>query len=188
MNQKEDVSRVQRYIANAKLSYKLHFFPMIKAVINVGTDLSQGSGDVLIPSTSASGYFTDGSYNEYRSTKQNKLFESYLNFNNGERTPYLVDITAGYSYQDWSTESPNLPVYNAAQDSVIYPEAANPFYTKNVLLSYYGRGIYSIADRYVLNASVRMDGSSRFSPETRWVFPLSFRYCGSFRRKNSWKI
>ena len=173
LNQKEDVSRVQRYIANAKLSYKLHFFPMIKAVINVGTDLSQGSGDVLIPSTSASGYFTDGSYNEYRSTKQNKLFESYLNFNNGEKnSKHLVDITAGYSYQDWSTESPNLPVYNAAQDSVIYPEAANPFYTKNVLLSYYGRGIYSIADRYVLNASVRMDGSSRFSPETRWgLFP-----------------
>ena len=26
LNQKEDVSRVQRYIANAKLSYKLHFF------------------------------------------------------------------------------------------------------------------------------------------------------------------
>ena len=67
---------------------------MIKAVINVGTDLSQGSGDVLIPSTSASGYFTDGFYNEYRSTKQNKLFESYLNFNNGENnSKHLVDLT-----------------------------------------------------------------------------------------------
>ena len=173
LNQREDNSQVRRYIANAKLTYKLHFFPMLKAVVNVGTDLSRGAGDVLTPATSASGYFTEGSFNTYESTKQNKLFESYLNFNNGEKnSKHLIDLTAGYSYQDWSTESPNLPVYNAAQDSIIFPEAANPFYTKNVLISYYGRGIYSIADKYVLNASIRMDGSSRFSPATRWgLFP-----------------
>ena len=39
-------------------------------------------------------------------------------------------------------------------------------------MSFYGRAIYNINDRYVLNATLRRDGSSRFSPESRWgLFP-----------------
>jgi len=83
-------------------------------------------------------------------------------------------MVAGYSYQDWDTYSPNNPTLNEAQDSVIAPEAAFPFYTRNVLMSYYGRAIYNYAGKYVVNVSVRRDGSSRFSPETRWgVFPAA---------------
>ena len=80
-----------------------------------------------------------------------------MNYNNGKPgiTPYaLIDLTAGYSYQDWYTTSPNWPTYNEAQDSIISPASANPFYTKNALLSFYTRGIITLQDRYVLNASV----------------------------------
>ncbi|MFA6702616.1 MAG: TonB-dependent receptor [Dysgonamonadaceae bacterium] len=44
--------------------------------------------------------------------------------------------------------------------------------TKNVLISYFGRVNYSYMDRYLLSASIRRDGSSRFGNDTKWgVFP-----------------
>jgi iron complex outermembrane receptor protein len=173
IKQRDDRSKVARYIGNLKLTYKLPFFPMLKAVVNVGTDQSEGSGEVSTQANSASGYFTEGSFNTYNSRKGNKLIEAYANFNTAEKkSKHIIDLTAGYSYQDWYSESPNLPVYNQAGDSIISPAAANPFYTKNALLSFYGRGIYTFNDRYVINASLRRDGSSRFSPEARWgLFP-----------------
>ncbi|MGH7481417.1 MAG: SusC/RagA family TonB-linked outer membrane protein [Longimicrobiales bacterium] len=40
------------------------------------------------------------------------------------------------------------------------------------LVSYFGRANYTFADRYIINASLRTDGSSRFGPNTKYgVFP-----------------
>ncbi len=171
--QSENIGNVNRYIGNLKLSYKLPFFPKVKAVINVGTDQSEGSGYSKTLSTSAAGFFSDGSSSNYRSTKANKLIEAYANYSNGETAKnHRYDFTLGYSYQDWKTSSPSFPSYNYDGDSVTYPADPNPFFTQNALLSFYGRGIYSFKDRYVVTGSLRRDGSSRFSPDTRWgLFP-----------------
>ena len=175
IEQSTDKSRVNRAIANAKVTYNLPSLPALKATVNVGGDYSEGTGYTITPATSASGYFTQGRYTEYRTSKSNKLFESYLSYNSGTLwVNQTLDVTAGYSYQDWDTESPNNPAWNEAKDSIIQPAAAFPFYTRNVLMSYYGRAIFNRAGKYVLNVSVRRDGSSRFSPETRWgIFPAA---------------
>ena len=167
--QSEDRSVVNRYIGNAKVTYKMPFLPMLKATVNLGTDQSEGTGYTITDSLSAAGYFTQGSYSQYRQTKGNKLIEAYANFNTGEKyKDHLLDLTAGYSYQDWFTSSPNNASYNQAKDSVIGQPAANPFYTKNALLSFYARGIYTFKNQFVVNLSMRRDGSSRFSSEQRW--------------------
>lgn len=173
INSRADLSSVNRYIGNAKISYKLPFFPQMKAVLNLGIDQSEGTGTVTTKASSASGYYTRGSYNEYRQSKGNKLIEAYLNYNNADKkSKHLVDLTAGYSFQNWETSSPNNATYNEARDSIIGLAAQNPFYTANALLSYYGRGIYTYNDKYVVNATLRYDGSSRFSENTRWgLFP-----------------
>jgi iron complex outermembrane receptor protein len=174
INQRDDRSNVSRYIGNVKLAYKLHFFPELRAVINLGTDQSEGSGYWSEDSTSSFAYYSNGRYAEYRQTKGNKLIEAYLNYNNGEKqSNHLIDLTLGYSYQDWYTSSPNNAVYNnSQQDSIIQKAATYPFYTKNALLSFYGRAIYTFKNKYVVNGTLRSDGSSRFSPENRWgIFP-----------------
>ena len=175
IEQSTDKSRVNRAIANAKLTYNLPSLPNLKAVVNVGGDYSEGTGFTITPASSAAGFYTQGRYTEYRTSKSNKLFESYLNYNSGSRwSNQTLDVTAGYSYQDWDTESPNNPAWNEAQDSIIEAATAFPFYTRNVLMSYYGRAIYNLKGKYVVNVSVRRDGSSRFSPETRWgIFPAA---------------
>jgi iron complex outermembrane receptor protein len=175
IEQSTDQSKVNRAIANAKLTYHLPSLPALKATVNVGGDFSEGTGYNITPASSASGYFSQGRYSEYRTTKKNKLFESYLSYNSGSKwEKQTLELVGGYSYQDWDTYSPNNPTWNEVQDSIISPEAPFPFYTRNVLMSYYGRAIYNYNSKYVVNVSVRRDGSSRFSPTTRWgVFPAA---------------
>ena len=176
IEQSTDQSKVNRAIANAKLTYNLPSLPALKATVNVGGDFSEGVGFTITPATSAAGYYTNGRYSKYRTTKTNKLFESYLSYNSGTKwEKQTLEVVAGYSYQDWDTYSPNFPTWNnESLDSVIAPEVAFPFYTRNVLMSYYGRAIYNYAGKYVVNVSVRRDGSSRFSPDTRWgIFPAA---------------
>ncbi len=174
--QREDQSMVVRYIGNFKATYKLPFMPDIKATVNLGIDRMRGSGFTSTPNTSASGALGIGglgSWNEYEQRRGNKLLETYVNYNNGSKgLKHLVDATLIYTAQDWFTFSPNLPVYSYAQDTIIVPANPNPFDTRNALLSYVGRVIYSYDNRYVANVSLRRDGSSRFSPQTRWgMFP-----------------
>lgn len=175
IEQSTDQSKVNRAIANARLTYNLPSLPALKATVNIGGDFSEGTGFTITPASSASGYYTQGRYTNYRTTKTNKLFESYLSYNSGAKwEKQTLEMVAGYSYQDWDTYSPNNPALNEAQDSIVEAAAAFPFYTRNVLMSYYGRAIYNYAGKYVVNVSVRRDGSSRFSPETRWgVFPAA---------------
>ncbi|MFM6983938.1 MAG: SusC/RagA family TonB-linked outer membrane protein, partial [Chitinophagaceae bacterium] len=46
--------------------------------------------------------------------------------------------------------------------------------TPNRLLSYFGRANYTLAGKYILSATFRADGSSRFAPSHRWgYFPAA---------------
>src|SRR5690606_30124510 len=56
--------------------------------------------------------------------------------------------------------------------ATINPDQVSATETRNVLVSFFGRAQYNYADRYLLSASIRRDGSSRFGVNTKWgVFP-----------------
>ena len=198
INQKNDLSSVQRYIGNSKFSYNPKFLPDLTFNYNAGFDFSKGEGTVEVLSSSASGYFSEGSFNRYNSNKRNYLSDAYINFNNrNDSSKNYLDITSGFSYQYWNSNSPNLPVYNQSEDSIIYPAVENPFFTENAIMSFYGRAIYNINDKYVINATLRRDGSSRFSPEARWGFFPSYsaawivseeKFMSNFSKINYFKI
>ena len=167
INSKDDVSDVNRFIGNAKLTYNTHFLSGLKAVLNVGTDIVNSNGTVFIPATAASNFFDGGYSTQYDMQKSNQLIEGLLNYSNAETAEnHRLDLTAGYSFQEWSTLMPSYPVLSEAGDTTY--AAGLPTDTKNALLSYYSRGIYSFKDKYILTATMRRDGSSRFSPENRW--------------------
>ena len=64
IEQSTDKSRVNRAIANAKLTYNLPSLPNLKAVVNVGGDYSEGTGFTITPASSAAGFYTQGRYTE----------------------------------------------------------------------------------------------------------------------------
>ncbi|MCX2740309.1 SusC/RagA family TonB-linked outer membrane protein [Pontibacter anaerobius] len=177
LKQTDDQSDVNRSIGNIQLDYKFHFFPDLRANLNLGYDVSKGEGTVTLPATLASVYTQGGSFSQYSQDKSNNLLDFYLNYvKEYEAIQSRVDFTAGYSYQKFKNEVPPFATLNLAGDTIT--RAPNPIETNNVLLSYFGRMNYAFKDRYILTATLRRDGSSRFSPENRWgTFPaLAFAW------------
>ncbi|MDR1584170.1 MAG: SusC/RagA family TonB-linked outer membrane protein [Prevotellaceae bacterium] len=68
------------------------------------------------------------------------------------------------SYSNGAYPSSNFNVINAGAN--IYPNTIS--YTGYALDSYFGRIALNWDDKYIFNASLRRDGSSRFSKETRY--------------------
>jgi TonB-linked SusC/RagA family outer membrane protein len=74
-----------------------------------------------------------------------------------------------FSAQGNTLKDPSLSYYNLGLAGSF---AVNSGYTKWTLLSYLGRVNYSFKDRYLLSASLRRDGSSKFQGDNKYsVFP-----------------
>lgn len=181
LEQRNDVSDVQRSIGNLQLDYSLPFLPELHANLNVGYDISKGTGSIFVPDSAASAYrryldpnkvFHSGIDNTYKQTQSNRLIEFFLNYTKDVKSiDSRIEVVAGYAYQDFATKNFNTPDYTA--DGTVVTSPNFPFdVPQNRLLSYYGRLNYGFKNKYLLTATVRTDGSSRFNPETRFsTFP-----------------
>ena len=164
-------STVTRLITSLDVDYKLHFLPDLKLHATMGIDLSRGKGTTYIPTTAASNYTTGGLDYSYGPQKNvNRLLTIYANYSKYfEKIKSNVDATIGYDYQYWKSNRPEYNTYNVAHE-VLSTEKESDY--RHALLSYYGRINYSFDGRYLLTATLRRDGTSRFSKNNRWgTFP-----------------
>lgn len=168
LNGREDISNVNRFIGNVSLDYDITEIPGLRAVLNLGGDFTRSNGTVFVDSAFAGAFIRRGVNNQYEQSKSSRLMDAYLNYTK-DWALHSLDITGGYSYQFWQTESPAFPDINLLGDTI--SEAAPfPFYTDNAIVSFYGRAIYKYLDKYLLTATLRSDGSSRFNPNGRWGY------------------
>jgi len=90
-----------------------------------------------------------------------------------------LNAVGGYSYQDWRVDNAYQEAQQLSTDLLgPYGVPAADFQRQTLdvqeskLASWFGRANYSFADKYMLTASVRADGSSRFGEDNRWgIFP-----------------
>jgi TonB-linked SusC/RagA family outer membrane protein len=170
LNLKEDDSHVSRYLLNASADYRFWFLPALHANLNVGFDKSYGSGTIFIPKNAAFAFVDGGRDEVYNQTKRNKLLEFYLNYGKKIGRSNL-DLMAGYSWQHFFRDN-YVFATNIDKDRILKPEDRSP--KEYYLLSLFGRLNYSFDDRYFLTASLRRDGTSRFSEDNRWgMFPAA---------------
>jgi TonB-linked SusC/RagA family outer membrane protein len=172
LNLRDDNSNVMRYITNLQLDYSIPQVPGLRANLNVGYDYAKGEGTVFIPDSAAMTYVRGGVNNQYDNTKKNKLLDFYLNYSRDIKSiKGRLEAMAGYGYQDFMRQATNFADFRA-NGTEFAPAAPFPFETQNTLVSFYGRTNLSINGKYLLTATLRRDGSSRFSPEQRWgIFP-----------------
>lgn len=171
LEQYESTSKVSRFIGNVDADYKLHPLPELKLHLTLGYDYAEGKGEVYVPAEAAQYFSTFGRDYSYGPQKNsNRLLTAYLNYNK-----YLqsinsnIDATVGYDYQFWKSKSPDYTEYNTLEE-VISTSAATD--QRHALLSGYARLNYTLADKYLLTATVRRDGTSRFHKDHRWgTFP-----------------
>jgi iron complex outermembrane receptor protein len=171
INQYSSTSDVSRIIGNFDVDYKMHFLPELKFHATLGYDYAQGKGRIYVPVEAAQYYLSGGRDYGYGPQKlENKLLTTYFNYNkNLESINSTIDATIGYDYQYWKSTTPYFEELNVAGEVQNTSAATDQ---RHVLISYYGRLNYTLASRYMLTATVRRDGTSRFSPENRWgTFP-----------------
>ena len=176
LNMNNNTATVDRLFGNAQIDYKFHFLPDLHANLNLGLDEAKGQGSTHIPGDAAQSWTTDNNHG-YNSTYKGKLDNKVLEF----KLTYTKDLPSiksninllgGYGYYDNKTTSYNPPNLDAKGDTIagfaLYPNNVQ----ENTLISWFGRLIYTFKDKYILTASLRTDGSSRFAPQYRWgTFP-----------------
>jgi TonB-linked SusC/RagA family outer membrane protein len=171
LNQHSSTSDINRVITNMDVDYKLPFLPELKLHATLGYDFASGEGKVYVPAEAAQFYMTNGrDYTYGPEEKENRLLTTYFNYNkNLVNINSTIDVTGGYDYQFWKSSRPFYEETNIAGE---VQNSTAAFEERHVLLSYYGRLNYTLASRYMLTATIRQDGTSRFSEDTRWgTFP-----------------
>lgn len=160
---------VKRVIGNFDIDYKFHFLPDLKAHVSLGLDYAEGYGLYYCPDGVGMNYQVGGSNNKYGpQTNTNKLFTAYLNYSkNVESIKSNFDVTVGYDYQSWIAKTVGYDQYNVFGE---VQSTVAPTDQRHLLISYYGRLNYSFDNRYLLTATMRSDGTSRFSPDDRWGY------------------
>ena len=165
-----------RSVGNLQLDYSMHFLPDLHLNVNAGYDISKGkylssASASYFPANLSEGYI----YYASPSTEvQNTLLESYLFYNKEiAAIKSRFDITAGYSYNDFLTTNYSYPTYRPDGIKFTNSDPVFPFdKPSHSIISFYGRLNYVFNEKYLLTASLRQDGSSRFSEENRWgLFP-----------------
>lgn len=121
-----------------------------------------------------------------RSTLENtrKQMETYLNWNHTFADAHKVGVMLGYSWEQTdNNDGFGLKVYNFYNDDLTYHNlgvanniSINDVISNNLstlrMISFYGRINYSYKSKYLLQATVRRDGSSAFGINNRWgTFP-----------------
>ncbi len=182
--QTDNRSASDRIIANAQVEYKLHFMPDLKLNVNVGMDRTNSDGHDRAGLDATFTKFTKiikdpvthkdttiaiipGRNNVYSAKHHSELTDIYLNYSK-EFGIHKFDITAGYGWQHFHREASEVN-NNAEGTNLTLP---TPTKNENYLVSFFGRLNYSLKGKYLLTATLRDDGSSRFAKENRWgLFP-----------------
>lgn len=186
-------------IGNLQLNYKLPFLPELSADLNLAYDYQHGTWEggnlPYTPMAWSSGYqivvpdgdgtkvetVKDGGtmFEKQFQTRTNLLLDFVLNYNKYfEAIKTSVDVTGGYSWQKFHNKGRSFSYVNYVgeggnPDNIgVQANPTNRFITPHQLVSFFGRANFVFADKYLLTATVRRDGTSRFSKEHRWgTFP-----------------
>lgn len=170
--QRTNTSKANRFIGNAQIDYKIHGLEDLRLNLNMGMDYSKSNGVVATPagceqtvhSQNEAGSGLDEKYNQ---VKKDQTLEAYLDYSHTFGGKHFLDVMAGYSWQHFYNET--YDIKKKATTGEVLGEF--PFKTEYFLVSFFGRANYSFDNRFLLTATVRYDGTSRFSNNKWGLFP-----------------
>ena len=182
VNDFEDVSKAKRYIASLGLTYKLPIKGLsyqIKAGGNIrAKDRRRFYGLTTFQGANANGALQISTLN----TTYYQI-NNFLRFNRTFNRKHRINATAGITYDVRNVENSIYAVENfvttelTIQQPFLASVITQPLrYLKSdqQIFSMLGRLNYTFNNKYILTASFRRDGVSKFAPENRYGFFPSF--------------
>jgi iron complex outermembrane receptor protein len=161
-------SDVKRFIGNIQFDYKIPWVPNLRANLNLGYDYAESDINDFTDRR-ASWSYREPAQNVKENSRENKntLLDFYLNYTT-EIDHHKIDATAGYGWQHFEREGVDFNHSWEKTNGVYDGKNLSGFKNENYLISFFGRVNYTYMDKYLLTATMRNDGSSRFSDDTRW--------------------
>ncbi len=172
-----DVNTKTRVLSN--IYAEIDIFPWLKYRTEFGTDIVYANHNTFFPQFQRGNFFGKSGV---RRSLNNSVFwinKHLLTFNKTFAQKHNITSLFGFEAQEGKYEwlfaaRENLPTNELPQLSLgdAGQQQSNGGAGHWALLSYFGRLNYGFDDRYLLTATVRVDGSSRFGPNNRYgVFP-----------------
>lgn len=125
----------------------------------------------------------NGTAETFNDHYRNKMLEATIDYS-GTFGDHKLQVIGGYSFSEELTESYDQMNYkfdtdifgfhNIGSGSALQEGLASMSSNmeKSRLIAFFGRAMYNFKDRYLLSASVRYEGSSRFGDNHKWgLFP-----------------
>lgn len=172
LNDVNDYADAYRFIGNAQFDYKVHGFEALRFNLNLGLDWAESAGVTDVAMGSESSYHDtkqsgSGSHKDYTYGRRNTTLEFYGDFNKTYAEKHNVDFMAGYSWQRFYNEGTSYATKISNGEELENVKSKGELY----LISFFGRANYGYADKYLLTATVRADGTSRFRNHKWGIFP-----------------
>ena len=169
---KIDYGDTYRFLGNTQFDYKVHGFEDLRLNLNLGIDWAKSNSITeFVPNTIASLRNTDesggGSHKDYDITRRDTTLEFYADYNKTFAQKHNVDFMAGYSWQHFWNNSHEKRYRISDKHEFKNTEGLGELY----LISFFGRANYGFDDRYLITATLRADGTSRFQNNKWGIFP-----------------
>ena len=179
-NLEKDITTTNRVMGN--ISPSLTLFKGLDYKLNLGVDHSTFVRD--IQSLASATPRQDGRLDTEIGENNNQLIENYLTYKFVNKQINL-NLLAGHSYQRIFLHGRNSsinkfpisdlePIYNPGlgQDLTIANNKPGGYALINELQSFFSRANFQFKDKYLLTATVRADGSSKFGANNKYgIFP-----------------
>lgn len=176
-----DRTRTLRVLGNMDVAFRI--VKGLEYKLNLGLDRSVAERNTTIYQN-----LTDinptGRYAQYNMDSKSTLLEHYLNYNL-QAGKHKLELLGGFSYQKFERGGTNFNIDGIGpKENGVAPEN-NPgfsgtqsgvggFAQENELQSYFSRVNYSFNNKYLLTASLRADGSTRFGENSKYGYFPSF--------------
>jgi len=173
----EDVTRTTRVLGNLETSFRI--LKGLEYKLNLGIDRSVSERNTTIYNNLTDRSRT-GRYVQGNVDSKNSLIEHYLTYDflTGK---HKFDAMGGFSYQKFETGGTSFIITDINAVGVGIKPSINPGYVGtrsgisgfaqiNELQSYFGRVNYAFDGKYLLTASLRADGSTRFGENNKYGY------------------
>ncbi|MFB9054844.1 SusC/RagA family TonB-linked outer membrane protein [Formosa undariae] len=177
----EDHTNTVRILGNAEASFRI--IDGLDYKFNYGVDRSVSERNSTIY-PNATDRTPEGAYVQTNLESQSTLMEHYLTYRFGFNRNNF-EVLGGFSYQKFNFSGTTFSITGIDPKGTGVKPEYDPGYSgqqnglsgyaqENELQSYFSRVNYNFDDRYLITASVRADGSTRFGQNNKYGYFPSF--------------
>lgn len=172
-----DKRSTSQFLGN--LTADWNFYKPLTFQVNIGYNKNTINRNSYISKSNLLGNSNNGYVTVQKLSDYSKLLETILKYNQ-DFGNHHINAMIGYSWQYFYDEGQTTKAYGFLSDNFKWyslaaaqtVESISSYAESNTLISMYGRVNYNFADKYLLTATVRRDGSSRFGSGNKWgIFP-----------------